>query len=88
MGVSLFAVSLAEIDKGKHASVLTIGRAIVEAGNNTPTIGGPATTDASGRAIAAASGNFILGYFDEVPDGVDAGYEVSVALTNAGAKVP
>lgn len=86
-GVSLFSTSLAEIDKGKGVSVLTDGRAIVEAGDTSPVIGGPAATDDNGRAVLAVSGDYILGTFDEVPDGVDLGFEVSVMLEPAGAKV-
>lgn len=85
-GVSSFAVSTAEIDKGKHSSLVVIGRAIVEAADNSPVIMGNATTDNVGRAKLAGSGDHIIGIFDEVPDGVDTGYEVSVLL-GAGGKV-
>lgn len=84
-GVARYSVSDAEIDKGKHLSLVIQGRAIVEAGDGTPVIGGPCMTDNQGRAVAATgSGKHILGTFDEVPDGVAAGYEVSVNLSLAG----
>lgn len=86
-GVSWFSASLAEIAKGKGVSVITDGRAIVEAGDTSPVIGQPCATDNEGRAVLAGSGDYILGFFDEVPDGVDAGFEVSVMLEAAGAKV-
>lgn len=84
-GVARFSVSTAEIDKGKHLSLIVMGRAIVEAGDGTPVIGGPCMTDNQGRGVAATgSGKHILGTFDEVPAGVAAGDEVSVNLSLAG----
>lgn len=85
-GVSLFSVSLAEIARGKGASVITDGRAIVEAGA-TVTMGGPVMSDANGKAINATTGNFILGYCDENGGG-SAGDELGISLTLAGSKVP
>ena len=85
-GVSLFSVSSAEVLRGKGASVITDGRAIVEAGAQVA-IGAAVMADATGRAITATSGNFILGYCDENAGGA-AGDELGIALTLAGSKVP
>lgn len=86
-GVSMFSTSTLEIDKGKGVSVITEGRAVVTAGDTSPVVGSPATTDAEGKAVLATSGKYILGFFDEVPEGVDDGFQVSVALSLSGAKV-
>lgn len=85
-GVSLFSVSNAEIARGKGASVITDGRAIVEAGG-TVALAAPVMAAADGRAITATSGNFILGYCDENGGGA-AGDELGISLTLAGSKVP
>jgi hypothetical protein len=85
-GVSLFSVSLAEIARGKGASVINDGRAIVEAGA-TVANAAPVMSAADGRAITATSGNFILGYVDENGGG-SAGDELGISLALAGAKVP
>jgi hypothetical protein len=77
-GVCLFSVSAAELAKNKGASVMTMGRAIVEAGAALA-IGVEVTTDTSGRAVAATSGQYILGVVDEPASG--AGAECGVHLT-------
>ena len=77
-GVSQFSVSAAEILKGKGASVLTEGRAIVEAGAAL-TVGQEVMTDASGRAVLATSGLYVLGVVDEPASGI--GAECSVDLS-------
>lgn len=84
IGVSFFDVSAAEITKGKGASVLTEGRAIVEAGAAVA-IGAKVTTDNQGRAITAATGNQVLGVCDEPAGG--AGSECSVHLSLGGGVV-
>ena len=85
-GVSQFSISAAEIAKGKGASVLTEGRAIVEAGAAI-TLGTEVSTDASGRAIPATTGQYILGVCDEPVTAL--GNECSVALAVfSHAKVP
>jgi hypothetical protein len=83
-GVSLFDVSAAEITKGKGASVLTEGRAIVEAATAI-TIGAKVTTDNQGRAAVAATGNNVLGICDEPASGT--GAECSVHLGIGGGVV-
>ena len=82
-GVALFSVSSAEILKGKGCSIMTEGRAIVEAAAALA-VGAVVTTDATGKAAAAASGNWILGVVDEPASG--AGAECSVDLTKGGGK--
>jgi len=77
-GVSQFSVSAAEILRGKGASVLTEGRAIVEAGAAL-TVGQEVMTDASGRAVLATSGLYVLGVVDEPASGI--GAECSVDLS-------
>src|SRR6266576_72112 len=51
-GVALFSVSASEIAKGKGASVLTSGRAIVEAAEALA-VGTMVTSDANGKAKTA-----------------------------------
>lgn len=82
-GVSLFSVSAAEILKGKGASVMIDGRAIVEAAAAL-VIGTVVTTDAQGRAAVAGAGNWIMGVVDEPALGV--GQECGVDLTAGGGK--
>lgn len=82
-GVTLFSVSSAEINRGKGASVITEGRAILEAAgaiNNGQLV----STDNIGRARVAQAGDYILGMCDEPAAG--AGNECSVRLEIAGAK--
>jgi len=81
-GVSLFGVTLAEIDKGKGASVMTDGRAIVEQGAALA-VGDLVATDNQGRAVAAAAGNNILGMVDELTNS-GAGNECGVDLSKGG----
>jgi hypothetical protein len=63
-GVSMFSVSASEITKGKGASVITEGRAIVEA-SEALAVGDPVATAADGRAAVAVSGDTVLGSIDE-----------------------
>lgn len=81
LGVSLFSVSAAEILKGKGASVLEMGRAIVEAGAAI-TVGAKIATDNQGRAITAVSTNNVLGICEKGASG--AGNECTVRLTSIG----
>jgi hypothetical protein len=81
-GVSLFTVSALEIARGKGASCITDGRAIVEAGG-TVALSDPVTTDNVGRAVVAASGDTVLGFCDE--NAGDAGVELGVRLAFGGA---
>lgn len=82
-GVALFSVSLAEIAKGKGASVLTSGRAIVEAAEALA-VGTLVTTDANGMAKTAVAGNWIAGMVDEPASGIN--QECSVDLSKGGGK--
>lgn len=82
-GVSLFSVSNAEINRGKGASVITEGRAILEA-SEAIAVGDLVSTTNDGRAQVANSGDFILGMCDE--PAAAAGNECSVHLEIAGAK--
>lgn len=68
-GVALFSVSVAEIAKGKGCSVITGGRAVVEAGAALP-IGTQVSCDASGRAIVAIATHQVLGMVDEPAAGI------------------
>lgn len=83
-GVALFSVSANEILKGKGCSVMVEGRAIVEAAAALA-VGAKVTTDATGKAAAAASGNQVVGIVDEPAAG--SGNECSVLLTPGGGKV-
>jgi hypothetical protein len=82
-GVSLFSVSNAEISRGKGASVIIEGRAILEAAEAI-VVGDPVSTTNDGRAQVANAGDYILGMCDEPASG--AGKECSVHLERAGAK--
>lgn len=84
-GVALYGVSVAEIAKGKGASVLTEGRAIVEAAEALA-VGTMVTTDANGKAKTAATGHWCAGMVDE-PSTADA-TECSVDLSKGGHKIP
>lgn len=83
-GVSMFDVTAAEITKGKGASVMVDGRAIVEAATAIA-IGAKVTTDNQGRAAVAATGNNVLGICDEPASGT--GTECSVHLGAGGGTV-
>jgi hypothetical protein len=83
-GVSKYGVSAAELLKGKGVSVLTDGRAIVEA-SGALAVGTLVTTDANGMAIAAVAGNWIAGMVDEPAGGVN--QECSVDLSKGGGKL-
>lgn len=80
-GVALFSVSTDEIARGKGASVITEGRAILEA-SEAIAVNDPISTTNDGRAQIAATGEQILGYCDEPAAGV--GNECSVRLDRAG----
>lgn len=77
-GVAFIGATTTEISKGKGVPVLTEGRAIVEAGAAL-TVGQEVMTDASGRAVLATTGLYIVGVCDEPASGV--GAECSVALS-------
>ena len=77
-GVSLYSVTTDEIDRGKGVSVLTEGRAIVEA-SEAIEVDDPVATTANGRAKVADAGDVILGSCDEPAS--TAGHECSVALS-------
>lgn len=83
-GVALFSVSSVEALRGKGCSVIVDGRAIVEAGG-TVNFGDLVTTDNVGRAVTAASTNFVLGVCDEGGGGA-AGDELGIVLSLAGNK--
>lgn len=80
-GVSLFSVSVAEISRGKGASVIIDGRAVLESAGAI-NAGTPVSSDALGRAKAAAAGEYICGWCDEPSTG--AGNDCSVVLDKAG----
>lgn len=79
-GVSLFSVSASEITKGKGVSVITDGRAIVEASAAIPVMS-LVSTAADGRAKVAAAGEYIIGICDEPAAG--AGNQCTVDLDTA-----
>lgn len=83
IGVNKFNVSAADIIKGKGSSVIMEGIAIVEAGSAL-TEGQVVTTDAQGRAVVAATGNWIIGYVNEPAAAL--GNFCSVFLSDPGAK--
>lgn len=80
-GVSLFSVSTDEIARGKGASVITEGRAILESAEAIA-VGSPVSTTNDGRAQNANTGDQILGYCDE--PSAATGNECSVFLDRAG----
>jgi hypothetical protein len=77
IGVAMFSVSTAEIAKGKGASVLEAGRAIVEAGAAVA-VGAKVTTDNQGRAVTAVATNHVLGICEKAS--ANAGEEITVRL--------
>ena len=81
-GASMFSVSASEITKGKGASVIIEGRAILEA-SEALAVGDKVSTAADGRAAVAAAGDNVLGVIDEPAAG--AGDQCSVHLWAAGA---
>lgn len=82
-GVTLFSVSAAEISRGKGASVITEGRAILEAAEAIA-VGDLVSADNLGRAQVANTGDYIMGMCDEPAAAL--GNECSVRLEIAGAK--
>lgn len=60
LGVTMFSVSDSEILRGKGSSVILEGIAILEASGAVPE-GSLVTTDVDGRAMVAASGDWIAG---------------------------
>jgi hypothetical protein len=77
IGVAIFSVSTAEIAKGKGASVIEEGRAIVEAGVAL-VVGNKVATDNQGRAVVAVATNHVLGVVEKGASG--AGSECTVHL--------
>lgn len=70
---------------GEAMTIMADGVSMIEAGAALATIGTLVTTDANGRAVAATTGNYILGETQEVASG--AGIVIAVKLTPNGAKV-
>jgi|SRR5882724_2317686 len=83
MGVSIFSVSSAEIRHGKGCSVVLSGRAVVTAAAALA-VGTPVTSDANGKAVAAAAGNWLGGVVDEASSGVDT--DCSIVIVCDGSK--
>jgi hypothetical protein len=81
IGVAMFSVSTTEITHGKGASVLEMGRAIVEAGAAVA-VGAKVATDNQGRAITAVATKHVLGICEKGASG--AGAECTVRLNAAG----
>lgn len=79
IGVTMFSVSDSEILRGKGASVILDGIAILEAGGAVPEFA-LVTTDASGRAVVAVSGNWILGVCREAAAAI--GNQCSIVLAD------
>lgn len=79
IGVSQFGVSTTEIARGKGASIIEEGRAIVEAGG-TVAVGNKITTDNQGRAVVAVSTNHVMGICEK---GATVGNECTVRLSSA-----
>ncbi len=84
-GVSIFSVSLAEINHGKGCSVVMTGRAVVTAATALA-VGTVVTADANGKAVAVASGNWIGGVVDEPSAGAD--NDCSINIVCDGTKAP
>lgn len=82
-GVSIFSVSSAEILKGKGASVVLEGRAIVTAAAAL-VVGARVTSDANGKAVAATTGDWLGGIVDE--PAVNADDDCTVRLVCDGTK--
>jgi len=83
MGVSKFSVSLAEIAHGKGCTVVLSGRAVVTAAAALA-VGALVTSDANGKAAAAAGGNWVGGIVDEASSGADT--DCVIVLTCDGTK--
>lgn len=81
-GVSIFSVSVAEIEKGKGCSVVMEGRAIVTAATALA-IGAVVTTDANGKAVVATTGDWIGGVVDEPAPGADDDCTIVVACNGS-----
>lgn len=64
-GVSKFAVSSADIVRGKGVSVIMDGRAVLLVGVADLAVGVPVTSDANGKAVAATDGDWLYGTVDE-----------------------
>lgn len=78
VGVALFSVSATEIVKGKDASIMTEGRAVMEAAVTPIADGAKVYIDATGKATTVATSATFIGIADEGSTGV--GSEVGVAL--------
>lgn len=81
-GVSKFSVSNAEIALGKGVSALTQGRATVMAAEAI-NAGDPVATDATGKAVVADSGDFVLGMCDLAAAGANDECTVDLSKTSA-----
>jgi hypothetical protein len=77
MGISQFGVTAAELAKGKGASVAVEGTSEWEAGGVIAREA-DVTVDASGRCVAAATGNRVWGKARQAATG--AGVRITVAL--------
>lgn len=84
LGIAVFAVSAAEILKGKGASVRRDGIAEMETGAAV-TRGDSAAIDASGRVVAANTGARVIGLIEQTADA--AGKFVAVSLNLPSATV-
>jgi len=82
-GVSIFSVSLAEINHGKGCSVVMSGRAVVTAGE-TLAVGDVVTSDANGKAVVATSGDWVGGVVDEPAANAD--NDCSIVIACDGSK--
>ena len=82
-GISIFSVSLAEINHGKGCSVVMSGRAIVTAAAALA-VGDVVTSDANGMAAVAVAGDWVGGVVDEPAAG--AGDDCSIVIACDGSK--
>ena len=83
-GVAIFAVSTAEIAKGKLVTVRVLGMPLVKVGTGGVTVGNIGVIDATGQVVASNSGARPLGLI--MATGV-AGDYVPVLLTSPGLPV-
>jgi hypothetical protein len=83
-GISIFSVSTSEINHGKGCSVVMSGRAVVTAGEALDE-GDVVTTDADGKAVVAASGDWIGGVVDEPAAAADDDCSIVIACNGSQA---
>lgn len=83
-GISIFSVSLSDIAHGKGCSVVMSGRAVVTAAAALA-VGTPVTSDANGKAVAAAAGNWLGGVVDEPSTGADTDCSIVIACDGSKA---